>query len=139
MDSGAIGVFLIATLIVGGMLFAVILLTRKQSRLNVQKYQSRWLQIEAGLKKNEPSSYAMAILNADKLVGLALEEKGFSGKTMGERMKAAQSTWTNADHIWGAHKVRNKIAHEPDVFINYEIAARSLAAFKQALRDLEAI
>ncbi|HTK39303.1 MAG TPA: hypothetical protein VL362_00380 [Patescibacteria group bacterium] len=133
-------VYLIAIVLIGAGLFAVITLTRKSGRtLNTEKYQSQWLTIENSLKKDEAASYQLAVLHADKLVDAALRDRGMPGKTMGERMKAAQNLWTNADHIWGAHKVRNRIAHEPDAHVTYEIAARSLVAFKQALKDLGAI
>lgn len=139
MDSG-VGIFLFAILIVGVMVLAVVLLTRKRERpLNRQKYQGRWLAIEAGLSRQDEASFSLSVLNADKLLDQALKERGFSGATMGERMKSAKHVWSNADHVWGAHKIRNKVAHEPDVRMTYEIAARSLAAFKTALKDLGAI
>lgn len=140
MNSGFVIVFLAAVLIIAGALFVIVFLTKKSGRaLNIEKYQSRWLAIEGGLKKTEPSSYQLAVLQADKLVDAALRESGMRGDTMGERMKSAQGIWKNADHVWGAHKVRNRIAHEPDAHITYEIASRTLVAFKQALRDLGAI
>lgn len=119
---------------------ALVFVTRKGGRaLNVEKYQSRWLAIENSLQREQPASFQLAILNADKLLDLALRERGTPGTTMGERMKAANAIWKNADHIWGAHKIRNRIAHEPDAQVTYEIAARSLVAYKQALRDVGAI
>lgn len=140
MSDNLVGIFLFATLIVGAMLFVIIMLTRKRGgNLNVAQYQSHWLRIESSLKKGEEATYPMAILNADTLLDRALKERGVSGNTMGERMKSAQAMWSNADHVWGAHKVRNKIAHEHDVHITYEVAARSLVAFKQALKDVGAI
>lgn len=132
--------FLAAVFIVGGLLFAVIALAKRGPRnLDVEKYRSRWLAIEQQLKRDEVSSYHMSILNADKLVDQALIERGTNGKTMAERMKDAGSKWTNANHIWAAHKLRNQIAHEPDVKIDYDGARRALIAFKQALKDLGAI
>lgn len=132
--------FLAAVFIVGGLLFAVIALAKRGPRgLDVEKYRSRWLSIEQQLKRDEISSYHMSILNADKLVDQALIERGISGKTMAERMKEAKGKWSNANHIWTAHKLRNQIAHEADVTISYEGARRALIAFKQALKDLGAI
>lgn len=137
---GSIGLFLVAILIVAGMLLVVIMLTRRKgSVLNVERYQSRWLGVESSLRRDNHATYHLAIINADKLVDQALREAGFSGSTMGERMKSAQSTWTNPNYIWSAHKLRNKVVHEPDIELSYEIAARTLMAFKQALKDLGAI
>lgn len=132
--------FLAAVLIFGGLLFAVIALAKKGPRtLDVEKYRSRWLSIEQQLKRDEINSYHMSVLNADKLLDQALQERGMGGQTMGERMKQAQSKWSNANHVWTAHKLRNQIAHDPDVRLNYDGARRALAAFKQGLKDLGAI
>jgi hypothetical protein len=130
--------FFTAILIFGGLLFAVIALARKGPRgLDVEKYRSRWLTIEQQLKRDETSSYPMCVLNADKLLDQALQEKGVPGTTMGERMK--QTKWSNANVVWTAHKLRNQIAHEPDVRLDYDGARRALAAFKLALKDVGAI
>ena len=56
---------------------------------------------------------------------------------MGDRMKKVN--WSNADVVWGAHKLRNRIAHESDVKVNYDTARRALAGFKQGLKDMGAI
>ena len=58
---------------------------------------------------------------------------------MGERMKSANKVWKNANHVWGAHKIRNQLAHEVNANVTYDITLRSLSAFKQALKDLGAI
>lgn len=132
--------FLSAVLICGGLLFAVIALTRRApSRIDVEKYRSRWLTIEQQLKRDEHSSYHMSVMNADKLLDQALQEKGIIGKTMADRMKQYQAKWSNANQVWSAHKLRNRIAHEPDVQVSYDDARQSLRAFKQALKDVGAI
>lgn len=140
MDSGATWFFLLAVLIVGALVMIVIFVTgRGPAELNRKKYQEKWLAIESSLEKNVPTSYTMAIMNADKLLDLALREKRIKGNTMGERMKHAQAMWSNANVTWAAHKLRNRIAHEDDVVISYDIARRGLASFKQSLKDLGAI
>jgi transposase len=139
MDTSLI-FFFAAILIVAGILFAVIGLTKKGGRnLNVEKYRMRWLQIEQQLKKDQPSSYHLVVLNADKLLDQALRERGIRGSTMGERMKNLKDTWSNANSVWTAHKLRNQIAHETDVNVSYDDARRALAGFKQALKDIGAI
>lgn len=133
-------IFLVAVLIVAVMFFVIFFLTKKSAKpLKREKYQSRWLAIESSLKRDNDASHSLAILNADKLLDQALRERGFKGTTMGERMKSANNEWSKRDHVWSAHKIRNKIAHEPDVKVSYEIAARALVAFKQALKDLGAV
>lgn len=137
---GTLLAFFIGILIVGILLIVVITLTKKGSaQLDVDKYRLKWLSIEQQLKREDPHSYQMVVLNADKLLDRALQERGIKGQTMGERMKTLQGTWSNANAVWTAHKLRNQIAHESDVAVSYDEARRALAAFKQALKDVGAI
>ncbi len=132
--------FFAAIIIVGGLLFAVIELTKKGvKQLDVDRYRTKWLAIEHQLKKNEPSSYHLVILNADKLLDQALRERGTKGETMGERMKSGANLFSNRNNIWTAHKLRNQVAHETDVQVSYDAARQALAGFKQALKDIGAI
>lgn len=132
--------FLIGVLVVAGLLVLVLALTRRgHSELKVEKYRTRWMTIEQSLARDEPSSHLLCILNADKLLDEALRDKGIEGQTMGERMKKQQASWSNANSVWGAHKLRNQIAHDHDVKVTYEDARRALSAFKQALKDLGAV
>jgi hypothetical protein len=140
VEGSGVTLILISVLIVAIVAVIYLLFSSKNiPKLNCEKYQTKWLSIEHGLKRDNPSSYPLAVLNADKLVDQALKERKYKGETMGERMKAAQAVWKNPNHVWGAHKIRNQLAHEADVEITYETAARALAAFKQALKDLGAI
>ncbi|HSW91178.1 MAG TPA: hypothetical protein VLG09_00850 [Candidatus Saccharimonadales bacterium] len=139
MDGTFFGVFA-AILLIGALLLAVMTLTKKGgAKLDVDKYRSKWLAIENQLKRDEVSSFHLSVLNADKLLDQALRERGVKGETMGERMKAVKDTWTNANAVWTAHKLRNQIAHESDVQVSYDDARRALASFKQALKDVGAI
>lgn len=130
--------FLAAVLIVGAILFAVITMTKGgRAHLDVDAYRSKWLAIEQKLTRDDAASHQLCILNADKLLDQALKEKGAVGTTMGERMKVTK--WSNAYAVWTAHKLRNQIAHEADVKVDYDAARRALASFKQGLKDIGAV
>ncbi len=139
MQVNAMFFILIAVLIIAVVGVIYLSFSRKSPDLNREKFQTKWLEIENSLVRNNPATFPLAIMNADKLVDQALKERRFRGDTMGERMKSAQSTWRNANYVWGAHKVRNQLAHETDYTVDYTTAARTLSAFKQALKDLGAI
>jgi hypothetical protein len=140
VDSPAIS-FLLAGVVLVSLVGVIYLMIgmKAGARLAVEKYQSRWMAIESSLDRHNPSSWTLAVLEADKLLDKALRERNFRGNTMGERMKSAQKVWKNANHIWTAHKIRNQLAHDTDANISYDTAARSLVAFKQGLKDLGAI
>lgn len=137
---GIVIVFLTAILIVGAIVFLIVISRGKTtSVLNVEKYRSSWLSIEQSVVKGTDASYHMAILKADSLLDQALKQRGFKGTTMGERMKSAKDIWKDANIVWSAHKLRNRIAHEDSVTLSYDQTRRALACFKQALKDVGAI
>lgn len=85
----------------------------------------------------QESDRHMAIVKADSLLNEILKQHGLNGNTMGERMKNAQ--FSNADSVWSAHKLRNRIAHESDVKLSADGARRALSGFKQAMKDMGAV
>jgi hypothetical protein len=121
-------------------MFAVMSFGKKGSKhLNVEQYRVKYLEIENNLDKDKSTTYYMTILNADKLVDKALQDRGIRGETMGERMKNASNIFRDRNGVWSAHKLRNRIAHESDAVISYKDARYALACFKKALKDLGAI
>lgn len=132
--------FFFAIILVGlAVLYFIVRRGPRSSTLNQEKFRSEWLKISQSVEKNNEASFHLAILNADKLLDKALKDRGFTGQTMGERMKSAQKEWSNANHVWTAHKLRNRIAHETDITLNPDVARRALLAFKQGLKDVGAI
>ncbi len=132
-------IFVVVILLFGTILFALLTLKQKTTVLNKEKYRSLWLEIENGLVADQQQSYQITVLNADKLLGKALEELGVRGNTMGERMKTFGKGFSNQDQVWQAHKIRNKIAHESDVKLSLKQVRAVLKCFKQALKDVGAI
>lgn len=134
-------VFLIIAIIAVGLLALVaMILTGKRAHIfDVEAYQTRWLKIENNLTKGQPLTYNMAVIQGDKLLDRALTEMGVPGKTMADRLKRMDGRLPKINQIWTAHKLRNRIAHDPDFEVNYNEASQALATFKQALKDLGAI
>jgi hypothetical protein len=132
--------FLGAVAFVGVLVMGAVFITRKGPRpIDTERYRSRWLAIEQQLKQNESNSYIVCLLNADKLLDQALQDRGFKGTKTSERMKSATSKWSNPNAVWAAHKLRNRVAHEQDITISYDETRRALSAFKTALKELGAI
>ena len=138
MDASIIILFAIV-IVLGAVMFAIITFSKRGGKLDVEKYRVNWLAIEQSIVKGEEGTYHLAILNADKLVDQALKERGYGGKTMGDRIKATRGQLSNRNDLWTAHKLRNRIAHESGVRVSYDQTRRSLHGFKRTLKDLGAI
>lgn len=134
-------IFLVIAIVAVGILFLLAMtLTGKHAHtFDIEAYQTRWLKIENGLVKDDPRTYGLSIIEADKLLDRALNEMGLPGKTMGERLKRVADRFEKPGAVWAAHRLRNQIAHEPDFEVDYGQANRALAAFRSALKDLGAI
>ncbi|MBR3163915.1 hypothetical protein IKF15_01245 [Candidatus Saccharibacteria bacterium] len=138
---GSLLVFLFAIIVVGVLIFLAISMTKQRgTRFDKENYQIDFLRIENSLIRETEASYAMAIIEGDKLLDKALCEMGLGGKTMGERLKKlGKDRLTQINAVWHAHKMRNQIAHEHDFKPSYKQAQHALSTYKQALKDLGAI
>lgn len=138
---GSLVAFLLAIIAVGILLFIAISISKKRGPIfNKEDYQVAYLKIENALKKDNEASYAMAIIEGDKLLDKALCEMGVPGRTMGDRLKKiGKEKFSQLNAVWHAHKMRNQIAHEADFHPEYRQAQRALETYKQALKDLGAI
>lgn len=133
-------VFAIAVVIVGVLIFIAILLTNKKAySFNKEDYQSDFLLIENKLSRENPMSYNVVVVEADKLLDKALCEMGVQGKTMGDRLKRSSERFSQLNSVWYAHKLRNQIAHEHGFKLEYTQSRHALETYKQALKDLGAI
>ena len=131
---------LVGVIVLGLLLFIFISFNKKGiHKLDIEKYRVKYLEIENNLKQDDDLSYHMTIINADKLLDQALKDIGFSGSTMGERLKSAKSKFKNNNNVWEAHKLRNRIVHEESVSLTYRDCRIALIGFKEALKDLGAI
>jgi hypothetical protein len=132
-------VFLIA-IALGGI--AVLLLIsyfhkKMPRKLNQTYFHDQWTELLARVKT--PDGMVLAVIDADKLLDEALKKYRFQGKTMGERLVAAQRNLSDNDAVWYAHKLRNRLVHEPHVRLKKREAQNALTGFRQGLKDLGAL
>lgn len=109
---------------------------RQPKQLNSSYFQAKWLEAQTFCKNK--STWPLAVINADKLFDVALKKRKYKGKTMGERMVAAQRDINDNDGIWFAHKLRNRLVHETDVKLKEADVKKALIGVRQALKDLGA-
>lgn len=127
--------------LIGAIIFGILILIllgrfgrRLAKPLNRKYFDRRWAELLGRVKT--PEGLALAVIDADKLLDEALRRKGYKGKTMGERLVAAQRELSNNDYIWYAHKLRNRLVHEPNVRLRKSEAKNALSGIKQGLQDL---
>lgn len=132
--------FLIGIIVIGGGLAIAMGVSRRGGRgLNQDEFRSKWMGLNAIVAADNPSSWQVALMEADKLLDQALIASGAAGNTLGERLKSSGNKFSKLDAVWGVHKLRNQIAHESNVRLTHSMTLKALAVFKQALKDLGAI
>jgi hypothetical protein len=102
---------------------------RKFSKKDNEYIVKKWFEIE------KDKNFKNAIIEADKLLDYSLKKKGYFG-SLGEKLKKADSLFSNANNIWNAHKLRNKLVHEMDAGISEYEAKKAINSFKHALKDI---
>lgn len=129
--------YIVAAVIVVLVVAAVIVLRRRPRTLKVEHFQKKWKELQASLR--DKAKWPSAITSADKLLDEALRKKRVGGRSMGERLVAAQRIFTDNDGVWSAHKLRNKVEQESDTKLKESEVKDALVDFRQALKDLGAL
>lgn len=85
-----------------------------------------------------PTTEALAVSEADKLLDAALQNLGLPGPRMADRLKAVEGRLGQslAQEVWWAHKLRNRLAHEVGTKLAPGQALTAVRAFEKALHQL---
>jgi len=101
----------------------------------------KWARVLEHVNSENPSDWKLGILEADIMLGEALDKMGYRGATIGDKLKSIEpSDFTNLQEAWEAHKVRNSIAHEgSDYTVNKPEAERVIRLFKKVFEEFKYI
>lgn len=127
---------IVAVIVLLLVVFSAGFVKRRPRTLDNSFFQTKWKEAQGYCK--DKSTWPLAIINADKLLDEGLKRRRFKGKTMGERMVAAQRELSDNDGVWYAHKLRNRLVHEADVPLKEADVKKALVGIRQALKDLGA-
>ncbi|MBU2214044.1 hypothetical protein KKC44_00460 [Patescibacteria group bacterium] len=101
---------------------------RKLSSQAHKKIMALWFAME---QMHDP---VRKVMEADAIFDRALKELGYEG-ALGDKLKAAGPHISNLDAVWSAHKLRNRLAHEPGGAVSDSEVKGALSAFKKALKS----
>ncbi len=100
--------------------------------------QVRFDEITHLANSTSESDWRRAVMEADIMLGAALENAGYRGANVGDRLKDANPLqMTTLDIAWQAHKVRNEIAHQGEGYHLSEWDTKGTIDFyRRALEEL---
>ena len=119
----------LAYLLLGIFSFFVVLFLLKKKKLRgyaKKRIEKLWNHVD------EVDHVAHKVLEADKVLHVAFQELGYKG-TLGDCLKRHGSRLPNLNDVWSAHKLRNKIAHDPGIKVSEKDAARAIQSFRRAV------
>ncbi len=100
---------------------------------------SQWQVVLDHVNSESPAEWKIAILEADDILDQILEDLGFTGETVAEKLKSMSRTKiASYDDLWEAHKVRNEIAHGGaiEMDLSKKMARDTIAKFGNAFKEL---
>lgn len=97
----------------------------------------RWAETLNYLFSNNPSDWKLAIIEADSMLEGLLDQLGFRGESLGDKLKSAsQDQFRNLPTAWEVHTIRNRIAHEGASYaISQHEAKRVIALYENIFRN----
>lgn len=102
-----------------------------------QSKNERWRQVLAYLFSHSSSDWKLAIMEADGMLESLMDQLGFKGETLGDKLKSAdQNNFRQLTSAWEVHTVRNRIAHEGLSFeLSQHEAKRVIAIYENIFRE----
>lgn len=97
----------------------------------------RWMETFTYLFSANASDWKLAIIEADSMLDTLMDQLGFKGETLGEKLKQAdQGNFRNLTTAWEVHTIRNRIAHEGLAYpISQHEAKRIIALYEKIFRE----
>jgi len=97
----------------------------------------KWQSVLTHVFSPNESEWRIAIIEADTMLEELMDQLGFKGENLGEKLKSAdQEKFKYLTSAWEAHTLRNKIAHEGSNFeLTQREAKRVVTLYEQIFND----
>ena len=106
--------------------------------LGAKKVMKQWLKIKGRLETGLESEFKLAIIEADSILDDVLKKLGYSGESLGERLKQVKvDILPSLENVEEAHKIRNNIVHDPDYRLNLAEAEKIISFYEKILTELD--
>ncbi|HEY4523800.1 MAG TPA: hypothetical protein VJK04_02940 [Candidatus Paceibacterota bacterium] len=99
-----------------------------------------WQQIQKRVQVGDEPNLKLAVIEADKILDEVLKRSGFAGETMSDRLKnLTTAQLSNLEQVWGAHKLRNRIVHEPNFEVSKAEVELAVSIYGRAFQEFRLI
>lgn len=99
-----------------------------------------WKQIQKRLKTGELNQFKLAILETDRILFEVLKMSGYKGKNLDEIFEQiTEAQLSNIKEIRLAHRLRHRIATEPDFYLSQNETEMAIEIYKKVFQELNLI
>lgn len=116
---------------------------RERERVWDERYHSgprndRFQDMLNHIESANPNDWKLAIIEADIMLDELLKQRGYTGGSLGERLKSITSQQLESiEDAWQAHKIRNQIAHGgADFVLTRRIAEETIQQYRRVFAEL---
>lgn len=108
----------------------------KNNNSPLRKYQEYWDVVEESLNEGVSSGYKIAVIETEKILQMALNDRKFPGKNIAEQIKNAEIVLKNPEKLNYSRAMYNKIVNEPDFDISFEDVKEIESGYYMAISDI---
>lgn len=110
---------------------------RQRSKVSWAEFELKFQELEPLLRVGDSVNNSQAVLRADSLLDSVMRQVGGQGSAFADRLRSLESRFHSDGYrsIWGAHKLRNLIAHEHPPVTRSE-ARQAVDIFRRAANHL---
>ena len=103
---------------------------------DVPKTRLRWDRILEQAGSESDQNRRLAILEADIMLSELLDELGYKGETMADKMRQVPKAQFNTiDFAWEAHRARNVVAHKAEHSVSVHESERIIGLYDRVFRE----
>jgi hypothetical protein len=108
---------------------------------DVSRAQLRWNRIVEESGSDNEQNWRLAILEADIMLNELLDNLGYKGETMADKMRqVVKGDFNTIDLAWEAHRARNAIAHQGvQAPLSQREARRIIGLYEKIFREFKFI
>ncbi len=108
----------------------------KTQKYAIEKYQKYWGMVDDALGESADSGYKMAVVETEKILRMALNDRKIPGKDIPQKIKNAEIFLSNPQKLDYSRAMCEKIISEPGFDISSEDTREIIAGYYKAISDI---
>ncbi|MDD5547315.1 MAG: hypothetical protein PHN74_00180 [Candidatus Pacebacteria bacterium] len=108
-----------------------------KKNLSKRRSLKAWEQVKKRVSSADQQNWKLAIIEADKILNEVLKVSGYLGDNLGPKLNLLTvAQLSNLEDIKRVHKIRDRVATEPDFAMTQQEAIDILKIYKKSLVEL---